>query len=262
MIPPGDGWPKAEAAFKKAMELDSTLPDTLAGLAVIQWMDRRDWAGAERALRAIPRNSPARPEALLARLLAGEGRFEEAIAQVRRGIQLDPLSIRFSAALGSIYYYAGRYEESIRQYRQTLELDPNDVFVHQALGDTYERHGLQRDAIAEWRTALNLAGDKAMAAMLDRAYRRGGFTAAVRAQANTTLQRFGKLTHAGEFVPAVEYARAHLRLRQKEEALRWLDKACDEHNIFALFINVDPFYDELRPDPRFQQLVKRIQVPN
>jgi tetratricopeptide (TPR) repeat protein len=261
MMPPGDGWPKAEAAFKKAREIDPALPDAMAGMAVIQWMNRRDWAGAERTLRAILRNSSIPPEALLGRLLAAEGRFAEAIALGRKGIEVDPLSIRFSAALGSIFYYARRYEESVRQYRHALELDPNDVYVHQALGDAYERQGLQREAYREWRTALTLAGDNALAATLERAHQRGGFTAFLRTQASTSLEHFEKLTQAGQFVPAIEYARAYLRLGKKEQALQWLEKACDEHNIFVLYLRADPFYDELRSDARFQQLVTRIQMP-
>jgi TolB-like protein len=84
LMRPQDGWPKARSAFQKAMELDASLPDIRSGLAVIQWMDHRDWAGAEKELRSLLRANPSsRPEALYARLLAAEGRFEEAIAQAR-----------------------------------------------------------------------------------------------------------------------------------------------------------------------------------
>ena len=263
MMPPGDGWPKAEAAFQKARELDPSLPEALTGAAVIEWMDRRDWAGAERMFRqAIRSNPPTRPESLLARLLAAEGRFDEAVAQARRAVELDPLSIRFSAGLARIYYYARRYDETIRQYRQALELDPNDVFVHEALGDAYQRRGFAPDAIAEWRAALTLAGDPSGAAMVDRAYRRDGFDAGARAQASANLSRLEQAARAGQFIPAIEFAGARLRLHQKEQALRWLAKACDEHSTFVLFLNVDPLYDELRPDPRFQELAKCIQAPN
>jgi len=79
--------------------------------------------------------------------------------------------------------------------------------------------------------------------------------------ARKKLEQFAEWTHRGVRVPAAEYARAHLRLGQREEALEWLAKASDERTIFVLFINVDPFYDELRADPRFQELLKRIQVP-
>jgi hypothetical protein len=97
--------------------------------------------------------------------------------------------------------------------------------------------------------------------MVDRAYRRGGFVAGLRAQANANLRHLEKAARAGRFVPAMEYARAHLRLNQKDEALRSLAKACDEHSTYVLFLNVDPLYDELRANPRFQELAKCIQAP-
>ncbi len=262
MMPPGDGWPKAEAAFQKARELDPSLPEALTGAAVVEWMNHREWAGAERMLRqAIRLNPPNRPESLLGRLLAAEGRFDEAVAEGRRAVELDPLSIRFSAGLARIYYYARRYDECIRQYRQALELDPNDVFVHDALGDAYERRGLEREAIAEWSAALTLAGGPSAAATVDRAYRRSGFEAGARARANANLRHLEQAARAGQFVPAIEFAGARLRLNQKEQAFQWLAKACDEHSIPVLFLNVDPLYDELRPNPRFQELAKCIQAP-
>jgi tetratricopeptide (TPR) repeat protein len=161
-----------------------------------------------------------------------------------------------------VYYYARRYQESVRQYREALELDPNDVAAHQALGDAYERQDLKRQALLEWRNALVLAGDRVTAAALDRAYASGGFAAAVQALARSNLQHFGELTRSDKFVPAVEYARAYSRLGQKEQALRWLAKSCDEHTTFTLFLDVDPFYDNLRAEARFQEIVKRIHVPN
>jgi len=261
LMPAEDAWPKAEAAFRKALELDSSLPETPDGLAVIQWMDHRDWARAEREIRRSIQLNANHPDALYARLLAAEGRFDEAIAQVRGAVQLDPLSIRYSSALGVIYYYARRYEESVRQYLRALELNPNDVFVHEGLADAYERQGLQRETVAEWCAALKLDGDSRIAAIVDRAYASGGFRAATRAMARKKLEQFASWTNRGVLVPAVEHARAHLRLGQREQALEWLAKACDERTIFVLFISVDPFYDELRADPRFQELLKRIQVP-
>jgi eukaryotic-like serine/threonine-protein kinase len=261
LMSPEDGWPKAEGAFRKALELDATLPDTHDGLAVIQWIYHRDWASAEKELRLAIQLNPNHPDSLYARFLEAEGRFDEAIAQVRQATELDPLSIRYSSRLGGIYYSARRYEDSIRQYRQALELNANDVWVHEALGDAYERQGTYRDAIGEWRAALLLTGDTNSARLLGDTYARRGFHAAVRALARHKLERLATWTNHGLPVPAVEYARAHLRLGQKELALRWLARACDERTVFVLFINTDPFYDEIRADPRFEELVKRTRAP-
>jgi TolB-like protein/DNA-binding winged helix-turn-helix (wHTH) protein/Flp pilus assembly protein TadD len=266
LISPQDGWPKAEAAFRKAMQLDPNLPEAPTGLAVFQWMYRRDWGAAERELQRALQLKANRPDALrgdalYARLLAAEGRFDEAIAQAQGASAGDPLSIRYSSALGVIYYYARRYEESIRQYRASLELNPNDVFVHESLADAFERKGLQREAVNEWLTTQMLYGDSAIAAAVDRAYASGGYRAAAHTLARKKLEQFAGWSNGGVRVPAVEYACAYLRLGDKERALEWLSKACDERTIFVLFLKTDPFWDELRADARFQELLKRIQVP-
>jgi len=258
---PQDGWPKAEAAFQKAKELDPTLPEVRAGLAIIQWMIRRDWAGAEKEFRNLQTNPSYRPQALYPRFLAAEGRFDEAILQARRAVEADPLSIRFSLALGDIYYYAHRYEEAVQQYRQALELDSQDVSVHEALANAYERQGLFREAIAQWSAALRYAGQRSAAADLDRAYHQKGWTTAVASLARARLRQYENLTRRGEFVPAIEFARAYARLPDRERALEWLIKACDEHTLDMLFLNMDPLYDDFRRDPRFQAIVSRTQAP-
>jgi hypothetical protein len=107
-----------------------------------------------------------------------------------------------------------------------------------------------------------LAGNRKMATIFENGYATAGFPAAMRAVARRRLKDFKQMRARGEFVPAIEYARAYLRLGQKEETLLWLAKACEERNRFALFINADPAYDVVRADPRFQALVKRIHTPN
>lgn len=262
LMRPGDGWPKAEAAFKKALELDPSTADAWTGIAIVKWVDHRDWRGGEDELRrAIGLSPPSRPEPLFARLLAAEGRFNEAIAQIRRAVDLDPLSIRYSSGLGLIYYYARRYDDSINQYRQTLEIDPNDVWVHEALAGAYERKGRLQEAAAEIHASLTLAGERDTAALLDRANARLGFTAAARVLARKRLDRFAELTQRGEFVPALEQARAYLSLGEREQALRWLAKACEEHTVAVMFLKVDPLYDDLRADPRFQEIAACIRAP-
>lgn len=262
LIIPENGWPKAEAAFRKALNIDPDLPEARVGLAVIQWVNHRDWAMAERELRRAIQSNSNRPDTFYARLLAAEGRFDEAIEQARGALDLDPLSIRYSSALGRILYYARRYDEAIQQYRHALELDPRDATVHEDLGDAYERLGLGREAVAEWSTALTLTGDETTAATLRQAYARAGLPAAARMLARTTLQRITALRNRGARVPAVEYARAYMRLSQHELALRSLSKAYDEHTVFVLYINVDPAYDDLHHDSRFRELVKQLNIPS
>ncbi len=153
-------------------------------------------------------------------------------------------------------------DEAIRQYRQALELDPKDASVHKLLGDAYQRTGLERAAVAEWRIAFTLTGDPTLAEVLGGSYTRHGLAVAQRALARKQLQHYTGRSNRGEFVPAIDYARAYIRLGQKEQALQWLAKACNERNRFAFFINTDPFYDPLRGDARFESMAKSLGVPN
>jgi tetratricopeptide (TPR) repeat protein len=151
-------------------------------------------------------------------------------------------------------YYASRYDEAIRQYQQTIELEPNNHSAHQFLGDAYEQNGMYGDAIEEWHRAMTLANDGELAAILKSGYAEAGFSNAVQAVALKTLERLNDRAHKGEYVPAIHFARAYVRLDEKEEAIRWLTQSCEERNVYALMIAGDPVYNILRTDPRFIRL--------
>ena len=263
MMNPIEGWPKQDAAAKKALELDDQLAEAHIVLVGPKWINHRDWAGAERVIRRVIEMTPkdAGVHSRYSLYLAAAGRSDEAVAEGRRALELDPLSVRYTQNLGSVFYYARRSDDAIRQYDQALELDPNNTAVHEALGDAYEQKGMYGEAVAEWRRAMTLAGDDELAAILSSAYARGGFSGAVRAVARKRLKRLDERSKRGEYLPRIDYARAYLRLGDKEQALRWLDRACGERNRFPLLLNTDPFYDSLRADPRFQDLVRRVGLP-
>lgn len=263
ILPPDEGWPRAEKAVAKALELDDTLAEVHNDLGAHKMVFHHDWAGAEREIRHAIELNPAFEEVhyLYSFFLVAMGRFDEAIAEGRRALELDPLSVRITQHLGNSFYYARRYDEAIAQYQQALELDPNNASVHESLGDALERKELPGDAAPEWQRAMTLAGDDELAALLGRAYAKGGFARAVRAVAKKQLERLKERTGMGGYVPAIRYARAYVRLGDAEQAFQWLRKACDERNVFALLINSDPFYDNLRADARFAAILKRIGLP-
>ena len=263
LMDPEEGWPKAEAALSKALELDPRLPLARHGRAGIRWI-YRDWAGAETEFRnALQLNAnDAEAHNHYGAFLLAKGRFDEAISERRDALTLDPLSTRYLTNLGEAYYFAKRYNEAIGQYRQALELDPKDALVHEWLGDAYQRVGDERGALAEWRTALTLRGDAAVANRISEISATRGFAAAVRALAQSKLERCIRQKNRGEFVPAIDYARAYISLNQAEKAIEWLEKASRERNRFVFFLNTDPFYDPLRGDARFDAIARSVGVPN
>ncbi|HLL77203.1 MAG TPA: tetratricopeptide repeat protein [Pyrinomonadaceae bacterium] len=260
---PDEGWPKAEAAALKARELDDGIAEVYNPLAAQRFIYHRDWAGAEREFsRAFELNANfAEIHNLRSVYLVVVGRLEEAIAEGRRSLELDPLSVISSKFLGDWLYYARRYDEAVGQYRAALELAPDNAWVHEALGDVLEQQGVYEGAVAEWRSAMMLAGDEELAVILSRAHSESGFTAAARAVARERLKRLDEVSQGGGYAPAVGFARAYLRLGDKEQAFRWLERACEERNLFPLLINSDPFYDGLRSDPCFAALVRKVGLP-
>ena len=117
---------------------------------------------------------------------------------------------------------------------------------------------MYEEAIVEWQRAMTLAGDEELAMILASAYAEEGFFGAVRNVTLKKLERLNERCKNGDYVPTIDYVRAYVRLDDKEQAFKWLGKACEERNRFSLDINTDPFYDGLHADPRFSDLLRLV----
>jgi adenylate cyclase len=186
------------------------------------------------------------------------GRNDEALSEVERALALDPLSPRFGFTSGKLRFFMRQYHTAIEQYRKTLELAPNLPFAHESLGDAYEKKGMQKEAIAEWVNALTLTGEKEEAAILQQTYATSGFDAAVRKSAEKKLEGLNAKIARGEYVPAAELVKICIRSGDKEQAFVWLAKAVQECNRLAWELKIDPRFDPLRSDPRFEALVQKV----
>src|SRR6266403_1501591 len=256
-LPPEEKWAKAqENNAKKALELDPTLGEAYNSLASDKLYYHRDWPGAERYFRRGLELSPnfAEMHAHYAFCLVLFGRNEEALAEMRRALDLDPLSPRFGFSSARLFFFVRQYDAALDQCRKTLELDPGSAFAHEFLGNAYEKKQMQKEAIAEWSKALHLSGVDEDASLLERTYTKSGFDAAVHALARKRLEWFKEKTARGMYVPAVEYVTAYMRLDDNEQAFAWLARAVEERNRLALEIKINPILDPLRSDPRFQKL--------
>jgi len=263
LLPPDETWPKAEAAANKALALDPTLADSYSSLAAVKLYCYRDWPAAERYFRRGIELNPNFAETHMhyAINLNRFGRNEEALARGQRAVELEPLSLRLNQNLARLLFFMRQYDRAIDQFRKTLELDPNFAPAHEWLGYAYEQKGMEREAIIEWGKALSSSGAGEEASSLERTYATSGFEPAVRALAQQRLEQLDERMKRGEYIPASEYVRAYTRLGDKEQALARLDKAVQERNQFALEVKVNPIYDKLRDDPRFQDLLRRVGLP-
>jgi adenylate cyclase len=264
LLPPEEKWAKAqEDNAKKALELDPTLGEAYNSLASDKLYYHRDWPGAERDFRRGLELSPnfAEMHAHYAFCLVLFGRNEESLAEMRRALDLDPLSPRFGFSSARLFFFMRQYDAALDQYRKTLELDPGSAVPHEWLGYAYEKKNMAKEAIGEWSKALHLGGVDEDASLLERTYAESGFEAAVHALAQKQLERIKEKTARGEYVPAVEYVTAYMRLGDKEEAFAWLAKAVEERNRLAFEIKFNPIFDPLRGDSRFESLLQKVFAP-
>jgi adenylate cyclase len=261
LLPPEEKWAKAqEDNAKKALELDPTLGEAYNSLAADKLYYHRDWPGAERNFRRGLELSPnfAEMHAHYAFCLVLFGRNEESLAEMRRALDLDPLSPRFGFSSARLFFFMRQYDAALDQYRKTLELDPNSGATHEWLGYAYEKKNMAKEAIGEWSKALHLTGVDEDASLLEHTYAKSGFEAAVHALAQKRLERIKEKTARGEYVPAVEYVTAYMRLGDKEQAFAWLAKAVEERNRLAFEIKFNPIFDPLRGDSRFESLLQKV----
>jgi TolB-like protein/Flp pilus assembly protein TadD len=259
-IPPKEVLPKAKAAAVKALEIDETLPEAHTALALARLLFELDWSAAESGLKRAIELNPSYPVAhqWYALLLSSLGRHDEAIAEAKRAHELDPLSLQSDAQVGLHYYFARQYDQAIQRLHQTLELDPNFPPAHYWLGIAYLEKGASQEALEALQTAVRLSGSSGLFEPdLARAY---GLTGK-RDAARRILGELQELSRK-KYVPADSIAIIYIGLGDKNRALEWLEKAREESCAGSiLLLKVAPWLDPLRSDPRFQDLLRRMNFP-
>ena len=252
--------PRARAAAQKAVELDDSLAEAHTSLAYVFFVDFENEQSAKEYERAISLN----PNYAMAHhwfgsgVLNALGRFDQAIAEGKRALELDPASPIISASLGPIYKNARRYDEAIAQLRDTVEMHPEFYWAHRFLGVALELKGATTEAIAEYQRAFELNDDPVVLALLAHAEARIG-------KQNEARQILARLTEEAKtrYVPAYAFSVIHLALGEKDQALDWLEKGARDHDgLYSTFIKVDPYLDPLRGDPRFEALVSAVLSGN
>ena len=249
--------PKAKAAAQKAIELDDTLADAHAELGfIIFWYDW-DWGAAEtqfkRALELDPNNADA--HLFYAHLLSNTGRHAEALAEAKRARELDPLDLRVNTLEGQFLLHARRTDEALARLQKTLELEPNYYLARLVAASAYIEKGMYAEAINEARKAGEISGPSNTHPMrfLGYALAKSGREAEARA----LLEGMSK-SSAERYVSAYNLALIYHGLGERDEALRWLERGYSQRDQMIVFLKVEPKWDGLRGDPRFQDLVRRV----
>lgn len=258
-LAPSAGFPKARAAAVRALELDDRLAEAHTVLGSVNLFYDWDWAGAERGFKRAIEVNPGYADAhqMYGYYLAVMQRHDEAHYEMRRAQELEPLSLEKLTAIGEVLYYRRDHDKAIEQYRKALEMDPNSGFSHWALARAYTEKSMYDDAIASLQKAIALSGDSPdEPASLSYVYARAGKIAEAR-NVMDELEKRAKRTYISPSVLAVMYA----GLGDRDKAFALLDKACDERDGLLVFLKVEPSFDPLRFDARFERLLRRVGLP-
>jgi TolB-like protein len=256
---PEELFPKARVAALKALELDSMLPAAHAAVAYVMFFGEWQFASADREYRrAVELDSTsAENHWLLGMYLSGMNRVTEAIAQVERAQELDPLSLMIQAASARSYYNARRYQDAITQARSALEIDSTFSRAHFWVGMAQEQLSRPDDAIREFEMTISYGGPVSIyLAALGHAY-------AVAGQRHKALAVLAELQARARsrYTSALDIATVYLGLGDTDATFEWLERAYQTRASALVYLAVDPRYDVVRSDPRFGNLVRRIGLP-
>jgi eukaryotic-like serine/threonine-protein kinase len=258
--PPIESYTKAKAPLAKALELDSSFAQAHYLRGVISLYFDYDPATAEREYKQALELNPNIPESHYGYgiYLGGVGRFPEAIAEVNRAVELDPLALIWNEQLGGLYCGSHQYDLAIEQWRKTLDIDPNFWMAHQDLGGVYAHQHKYREALEEFEKATTLSGNSGYAT----GYLGYGYAiAGRRADAEKKIEQLKKLSQQ-TYVPAFSIAVIYTGLGEKDRAFEWLDKAYEQREGWlGWYFLFDPEFDNLRSDRRYSNLLRRIGLP-
>jgi serine/threonine protein kinase/tetratricopeptide (TPR) repeat protein len=261
-VPPKEAFPIAKEAAQRALQIDETLAEAHTSLGIIKSSYDWDWSGAEREFeRAIALN-PSYTDAhnFYGVFFWEMGEPEKAIAEKKRALELDPLSLVTNTFLGAAFYSARQYDQAIEQEQKTLELDQNVATARLFLGSAYVQKLMYKEGTAEFEKMLVIfPGDTRALSLLGHAYAVAGR----KAESQKVLDQLNEVS-TQKYVPAEFKARIYAGLGDKVRAFDWLEKAYEGRETAIDFrgigIKADPAFDPLRSDPRWIDLLRRMNL--
>jgi TolB-like protein/Tfp pilus assembly protein PilF len=256
---PYEAYPKAKEAVGKALALDAQLVEAHTSLGLIRFQYDWDWKEAEKEFNeAIGINSNYAPaHHFFADYLKAMGRFDEALMEIEKAQELDPLSLAINTGVGHVLYLSRQYDKAIEQYKKAVDLDPNFMITHVWFGRPYLEKGMYPEAIAELETAVKLSGESTLAlAMLGH-----GLASAGRVDESMQILEKLKERSKSQYVPSYWIAVIYNGLKDREQVVTWMRKAFEERSSWLVWSNVEPRFAWLKDDPDFAALLNEMKFP-
>ncbi len=248
-----EAFPKARAAAMKALELDDTLAEAHVSLGNVKAYYDFDWHAAESELQKaieLKQNYANAHYFYALTCFAPVGKLPEAIAETKKALELDPLSLIINTNLGRLYVFAGQYDQAMEQFRKTIDIEPDFWVSHARLGDLYMVRGMYKEGIAEYQTLDDNE------AFLGYGYAVSGN----REEALRMVQKLIDMRAKGEHKSAYSIASIYGALGMKDEAFQWLEKTYDERDFDWAMLRYNPALNSLRSDPRYADLLHRLNL--
>ena len=256
---PHAAYPKAKEAAGRALSLAPELAEAHTSLGLIKFQYDWDWRGVEvefrEAISLNPSYAPAHH--FFADYLKAMGRFDEALIEINKAQELDPLSLTIGIGVGHVLYLARQYDQAIEQYGRAVELDPSFMMTHAWFGRPYLEKGMFTEAIAELETPVKLSKESTLPlAMLGYGLASAGRTG----EAMEILENL-KERSKSRYVPSYWIAVIYNGFKDREQTVAWMRKAFEERSSWLVWSNVEPRFGWLRDDPDFAALMQAMKFP-
>ena len=255
---PQQVWQNAKSAAQQAVKLDDTLPEAHISLGLVRESYDWDWSGAESEFkRAIQlnTNNPSTHQ-WYGDFLTRMGRFDEARIELKKAQDLDPLSLLTNTSLGRLLYFTRQYDEAARQLTKTLDMDPKFAPAQRAIEATFAQNGMFKEAVGERQKVLTLSGNPDLAASIGEDFNASGYPGVLK----SWLEGLKEIAKRG-YVSSYNMALIYARLGDRNQALASLEQAYHDRDSNLTYVKVEPAFDDVRSDPRFQKIVQQLAMP-
>ncbi|MFI5058394.1 MAG: protein kinase [Candidatus Acidiferrales bacterium] len=259
-VPYSETIPKAKTYATRALAIDDTQAEAHALLAAA-YSTGWDWAAAEREFeRALELNpNLSRTHVFYGFHFDFLGNHEQALLHFRRAVELEPLNLNANENLGREYFFSKQYDQAIEQEKKTLEIDPTFAAAHFDLSNVYHFTGKYDLWLEEWENSARLyndAEDLALVKAVKQEYAKSGYRSAIKRLVALQEEQAKRI-----YVDPAWIAGSYALLGEKDQAFSWLEKAFREKSGFLPYIKTSPYFDSLRSDPRYADLLKRMGLP-